>query len=237
MTKVVKWLMVPVVVFALPVNFCFELSGLSRYVDRGAALSEGGVLQPAVSFGVADVTLTPWANLTLSGADGGFGLNEFDLTLAWSRAVADFNLLGMVGGYFYPGSEDEPELEIGLGASRCLGNLELSLNNYFLTLPLPVGYYGELSGVYTREFSSCFSADIRASAGLGSAVFNEKNVGVQRWAVSVIESELGLNWSAGGLVNVRPFARVAYLPDRQLREASAPRGWFFVAGLTIGKEF
>ncbi len=237
MAKLVKWLLLPVVVFALPVGVGFELSGVSRYVDRGAALSEGAVLQPAVSFCFADFALTPWANLTLSGADGGFGLNEFDLTGEWSREVAGFNLLGMVGGYFYPGSEDKPELEVGAGVSRCFGNLELGVNSYFLTLPLPVGYYGELSGVFSREFSPCFSADIRASVGLGSGAFNEKNAGVNRWALSVIESELGLNWAAGGLVNVRPFARAVYLPDRQLREALEPGGWFFVAGLTIGKEF
>jgi len=208
---------------------------VSRYVARGAALSTGPVLQPAIMVGIADFVLTPWLNINLTDADGGLGWSEFDLSLEYSREVAGFNLQGLVGGYFYPG--ESPELEFGLGGSRVFGDWELGLNNYFPVLPLPVGYYGELNGVLGKEFSEQVSADFRVALGLGSGGFNEKNVGVNRWGLSVVESELGLNWLVGGVVNIRPLARLVLLPDRYLRAGSEPKGWFFVAGLTIGNDF
>jgi hypothetical protein len=79
------------------------------------------------------------------------------------------------------------------------------------------------------------TVEASASAGWGSARFNEANVGVNRTALNVAGAGLALTWTVCGLFYLRPHAGLSVLLDRKLR-AAVPSPLLIAGGIVIGKE-
>jgi hypothetical protein len=213
-----------------------ELDGNSRYVWRGLALSDGPVLQPSAWVSLAGLTLTPWANFAFREGDARAGFNELDLTLDYSRDVSSLTVNPSFALYLYA-DEDAPSTgELALALSCPLGPVSVFTDHSVDLIAAPGAYYGDAGLGFERGLACGLALEASASAGWGSARFNEANIGVNRAALNTAGADLALTWSPGGAFYLRPHAALSVLLDPELRSA-VPSPLLITGGLAVGRDF
>lgn len=98
--------------FSLSTDAAFH----SRYVWRGALLSDCWVFQPSATFDYQGLGLAVWGNMDLGNANGKdycFSELDYDLNLSFPVGYYSFSLGGML--YTYPNTLDKATTEIYLG--------------------------------------------------------------------------------------------------------------------------
>ncbi|MGQ9677679.1 MAG: hypothetical protein ACUVUD_00135 [bacterium] len=213
----------------------FELAGKSSYVWRGLRLSRGIVAQPSVWTSFAGWTFSPWANFSLGQSGDGWGLSELDIAVDYQREFWGITVQPSAAGYFYDGEWSKPEAELGLNCAYWIGEVGLKTGHNIGVFPSIGNYFGTIGVSFSQELGYGLTPEISLAAGWGDAKFNQVNYGVKEWRLNVVESELGLNYSLNGLVEVRPFLELIVVPDRTLRDAGGVDLIQVVIGLTFGK--
>ena len=222
---------------ASELSFGAELDGNSRFVWRGLALSEGPVLQPSARVSLAGFTLTPWANFAFREGDAPAGFNELDFTLDYSRDVFNLTVNPSFSLYLYPNQADAPPTgELALALSSPVGPVSVFTDHSVDLIATPGAYFGDAGLSFERDLVRSLAVETSASAGWGSARFNEANVGVNRAALDLGRADLALTWSPGGLFYLRPHAALSVLLDRELR-AAVSNPLLITGGLAIGRDF
>jgi hypothetical protein len=222
---------------ASELSFGAELDGNSRYVWRGLALSDGPVLQPSASVSLAGFSLTPLANFAFREGDTPSGFNEMDVTLDYSRDVFNLTVDPSFSLYLYPNQADAPPTgELALALSYPVGPVSVFTDHSVDLIATPGAYFGDAGLSFERDLVQNLAVEASASAGWGSARFNEANVGVNRAALNLGGADLALTWSPGGLFYLRPHAALSVLLDRELRAAVA-NPLLITGGLAIGRDF
>lgn len=234
---VVIFSLLPCFAFGLPFEAGFELAGKSSYVWRGLRLSRGIVVQPSVWASFAGWTFSPWANFTLGHSGDRWGLSELDLTVDYQRDLWGITVQPTAAGYFYLGEWSEPEAELGLNCFYHFGGVDLKTGQNIGVFPSLGSYFGTIGISFFQEVGYGLKPEISLAAGWGSAKFNQVNYGVEKWAVNVLESELGVNYSFKGLIDLKPFLELGVVPDRMLRNAGGGELVQVVFGLTVGRGF
>jgi hypothetical protein len=92
-----------------------EVDGVSRYVWRTLAYSEGAVVQPSVTLTVGTVELNAWANVDPSLVGSG-RLTELDFSVAWNLDLGLIEVIPSVMLYTYPqfGEANTGEVQLEL---------------------------------------------------------------------------------------------------------------------------
>jgi len=239
----VVWLCVGASVFcsssltASELSFGAELDGNSRYVWRGLALNDGPVLQPSAWVSLAGFTVTPWANFAFREDEAPAGFNELDVTLDFSRDMSDLTVTPSFSAYLYPNQADAPPTgELALALSCAVGPVCICTDHSVDLLATPGAYFGDAGLSFESDLVPDLTVEASASAGWGSACFNEANFEVSRAALCLGEADLALTWSPGGLFYLRPHAALSVLLDRELR-AAVPNPVLITGGLVVGREF
>jgi hypothetical protein len=214
-----------------------ELTGNSRYVWRGLALSDGPVLQPSVWVSLAGFTLTPWASFAFREDTVPAGFNEVDFTIDYSRDMFNLTVNPSFSVYLYPNQAEAPPTgELALALSYPVGPASVFTDHSVDLLATPGAYFGDAGLSFESELVPSLTMEASAYAGWGSARFNEANVGVNRAALNVAGTDFALTWSPGGLFYLCPHAALSLVLDRELRDAvSSPL--LVTAGLMVGREF
>jgi hypothetical protein len=222
---------------ASELSFGAELDGNSRYVWRGLALSEGPVLQPSAWVSLGGLTLTPWANFAFREDDAPAGFNELDVTLDYSRDIINLTVNPSFSLYLYPNQADAPPTgELALALSYPVGPVSIFTDHSVDLIATAGAYFGDAGLSLERDLVQNLAVEASASAGWGSARFNEPNAGVNRAALNLGGADLALTWSPGGLFYLRPHAALSVLLDRELRAAVA-NPLLITGGLAIGRDF
>jgi hypothetical protein len=218
-------------------SFGAELDGNSRYVWRGLPLSDGPVLQPSAWVSLAGFTLTPWANFAFREGDAPAGFNELDFTLDYSRDFVNLTVNPSFSVYLYPNQTGAPPTgELALALSYPVGPVSVFTDHSIDLIATPGAYFGDAGLSFENDLAQNLTLEASASAGWGSARFNEANLDVNHAALNVAGADLALTWSPGGLFYLRPHAALSVLLDRELR-AAVPDPLLITGGLAIGRDF
>ena len=227
----------PSFLIASELSFGAEVDGNSRYVWHGLTLSDGPVLQPSAWVSLSGFTLTPWANFAFREGDAPAGFNELDFTLDYSRDVSNLTINPSFSVYLYPNQADAPPTgELALALSYPVGPVSVFTDHSVDLIATPGAYFGDAGLSFENDIVPNLTIEASASAGWGSAQFNEANLGVNRAALNVAGADLALTWSVCGLFYLRPHAALSVLLDRELR-AAVSNPLLITGGLAIGKEF
>lgn len=195
------------------------------------------MLQPSASVSLAGFTLTPLASFAFREGDTPAGFNELDVTLDYSRDLSNLTVNPSFSLYLYPNQADAPPTgELALALSYPVGPVSVFTDHSVDLIARPGAYFGDAGLSFESDLVQNLTVEASASAGWGSARFNEANIGVNRAALNVGGADLALTWSPGGLFYLRPHAALSVLLDRELR-AAVPNPLLITGGLAIGRDF
>ncbi len=97
-------------------DLTFDVGSQDRYVWRGLVLTDGPVLQPAVTVESSGFSVNVWGNFDLDQVNSNQGeFNELDVTLGYSKQLSILDLSTGVINYNFPNTASESTTELYAG--------------------------------------------------------------------------------------------------------------------------
>ncbi|MCX7918179.1 MAG: hypothetical protein N3A72_00955 [bacterium] len=214
-----------------------EMDFCSRYVWHGIPWSDGAVKQTSVWFVYRDLTVTFWDNYVLHNEPNHLQVNEFDLTVRYTKELGQFTLEPSFNYYWYPNQEASPSTgELAMKFAYALDLVEFFSNHNVDVKEYHGAYFGDIGLAYSREINPIATFESSLSLGWGSSRFNETYVGLRKSALNVIQAELAVSYTPKHCIYFRPHLAVSRILDGaladQLKDTTLVYG-----GIAIGKEF
>jgi hypothetical protein len=226
--------------FAEPaaLSYGLEADGVSRYVFRGLAFSEGPAFQPSAWACLGGGTLAVWTHFPLTADDGGFDLGEVDPSFDWAFEFGDFGLDVGAVGYIVPGDAWTAEGLVNL--SYAVGWASIFLEQAVDVKDAPGSWYAEL-GVSSEHEAGAVILAPRLAVAFADAAYNDYYVepGVDWSTVALERGVLGLDvawypdFAAGAYL--RAHGEASVLIDATVRDRVADP-FQVVGGLALGWE-
>lgn len=95
----------------------FDVGSFNRYIWRGLILTDGPVLQPALTVGRGAWSVNVWGNLDLDEVNGnGSQFNELDITFGWEKTSGPYNFSTGLINYNFPNTAVVTTTELYAGA-------------------------------------------------------------------------------------------------------------------------
>ena len=210
-----------------------EVDGVSRYVWRTLAYSEGAVVQPSVTLTFDAAELNVWANVDPSLVGSG-RLTELDFSVAWNLDLGLVEVIPSFMLYTYPQFGEANTGEVQLELRREIpGSLSAFVRHSTDVLDYPGASFTFVG--LDREWSleDGGSVSLTAQAGRGSRRFSETYLpGAQ--ALNLVG--LGASWtvSMGQGWAVRPHAEWLEVVDAEAR-ALMPAHTPVTFGIALGR--
>lgn len=196
-----------------------EAAVLNKYLWRGAALTDGWVVQPSVTLGLGGFEVSAWGNLDLDDAnDRRNSLSEIDYTAAYTLGVALVELSAGALHYSYPQNDFTATTElfvsgsVGVWASPSLG--------IYRDIDEGDGTY-VLFGVGHALPIGATALDLAASLGWGDEKHNAYNYGAPAAGPADAGLTLSMDIAITPLLTVRPTLGCTTLLTTELRDAAA----------------
>jgi len=229
----------PTIGLAQDLSFGAELGASSRYVWRGLVLDDGWAARPSAWVSARGLTLEAWANVP--AGTGAERLTETDLVVSYDAEWQGLGITPSASAYFYPGEEDGPTAELGLGLVYPLGPFELSSNHTMDLVAVRGAYAGDLGlSVEQEVVPDLVGLELSGSLGWGSPRFHEANYGVAKAAFNAVAVEAAVVARPVSFGYIRPCVCYTTVADpelaRTLVDGESPRSNVAV-GLGIGVEF
>lgn len=217
-----------------PVSLNLEVDGNSRYLWRAIPESQGPVIEPSVTVGFSDFSVSAWGNVpvTDSGAKG--RLDELDLIIAWSGKLFGFHFDPSLGYYDFPTQKYPNTAEADLKVSLDVGPFTPYSFHGLDFMDNPGAYYGTLGLTYTRPFLLLFSSSADLSVAWADAAFNSANLYVAKNALNGATLGLLLEFSPLKLLYVRAHGTLNELLDPALRAEPRNEPTTWSVGLAVG---
>ena len=225
---------------AQELSFKNTLSGdvalLNKYVWRGILLTDGPVLQPAVTFSTGHIKFNTWANVDLDQANGqASDINELDYTLDYTFSFSSHSLcLGSIT-YTFPNTKFDATTEVFLQfATEAALSPTLTV---YRDLDEADGTYLSFGAGYEFPLKA-WNTDLEISAafGWGSANHNRFYYGVAGGAVTDLSLTASLPLSFSNSFSLTPAVGYAGLLSGRLRKATASPD-HFIASLKFSAFF
>jgi hypothetical protein len=212
-----------------------------KYVWRGQAVNDHGVLQPSLSLGLHGFTGTVWGNLDLTDENGRCGnFTELDLSLDYTMPVPGLDVADVSVGvihYRFPHTPLEATSELYVGASwarrgdescalRRLGNLLAPFARVYYDVDEIDGAYAQVGIGHTFEKIATIHEDctcdcvLALSLGYGSSGYNEGYFGADKSLFNDLTVSAGLPVAIKALT-IRPSVNYATLLAHDIREDRA----------------
>ncbi len=162
------------VALAAPATLSYgaEADGVSRYVFRGLAFSNGSALQPSAWAGLGGGTLAVWTHLPVTSRDGGFGLGEVDPSLDWAFEFGDLGVDVGAVGYLVNDSTWSWTAEGLLNLSYDVGWASVFLEQALDMKDAPGAWYAEL-GVSSEHEVGALTLAPRLAIAFADAAYND----------------------------------------------------------------
>ena len=214
-----------------------DVSVRSGYLFRGVMYVDAPVLEPSMSLGTSDLSVTLWGSMELTdendyGDQYGTASGEFtevDLILDYTRDLGTFWVYGGIGKYWYPNTGYESSSELYLAAGP---NIPLSpAVSLYRDLEGSEGLYASLSLTQCIPLR-CLQPEAGLNLGYGNRKHNLSIYGVERSAVADLTMSLAVPLDVSGTVTVTPSARFSILPDSEISDGFES-STHFVGGLSI----
>lgn len=226
----------------LPWSLTAEMALASKYVWRGAAISNGAVFQDTFTVAWEGLSFELFGNVDLydaSASQGGY--NEFDYNLDWTWSFEN-GMSASVGGYHYtfPWAEAVPpttEFYAGVGCAAeddASGfGLEASLKVYRDVDDI-LGYYGELKVDCAWAMGEKNELGVGLLLGVGDDETNLANLGVKQGGMADAVLTLSLARDVGAM-SVSVKASCSCIADADIRDrmTKEPDHFFVTAAAEI----
>ena len=224
-----------------------DASFYSKYVFRGAVVSNNWVMQPSAALSYRDLTATVWGNLELTNGtlfpghgDSAGDFTEIDYILDYSWAHDDLNFSVGVIVYAFPNTSLSTTTEL-YGAVGIDTLLSPTLTVY-QDIDEADGTYANLSIGHTVEDilelgeNVSVSADLAAAVGWGSGNHNAFYYGPDQSGLTDVLLSLGLPIQIGDHVTVTPSLAWSALIDNNIRAAMSDDS-NFIGGISLTAAF
>lgn len=217
-----------------PVSLNLEVDGNTRYLWRAIPQSLGPVIEPSVTLGFSDFSVSAWGNLPLTDSGAKGRLDELDLSLAWSGKLFGFHFDPSIGYFRYPTQKYPNTAEADLKVSLDVGPFTPYTFHGLDFMDNPGAYYGTLGLTYTRPFLLLLSSSADLSVAWADAAFNSVNMYVAKNALNSATLGLSLEFSPVNLFYLRLHGQVNKLIDPALRAEPGNEPTTWSAGLAVG---
>lgn len=197
-----------------------EVDVNSQYIWRGIVFEDHIVFQPTVWLTARDLTLSVWNNRAAQGNEFVSG-NEVDFAAAYTRSIAGIASEISFSYYVYPHQEDSPPTgELSLSVSAPIGPLEASTTQTLDVIEYPGAYFGEIGLEFEHELPLHLSLELGASAGWGSAEFNEAYAGLRQSAWNGISGRAAVTYALTDILYITPHVELFHTLDRGVADAT-----------------
>lgn len=215
-----------------------ELDFVSRYMWRGIALSESGVMNPSAWVSGYGFTLLGWANYVLGEEPYWGEFNEFDIYASYEFEKDAFSATATYQHYFYTDPEYAPDTgEVAVKLAYAVKDFNVFTVQTVDVEEYPGAYFGEFGVGYEKGFDddkALFEANFKF--GIGSDKFNKAYIGPDITAFNMVGGEAALTYSFNDHFYVKPHFCWTSLTDQELRDAVTDPD-LVSGGLILGVEF
>jgi len=178
----------------------------SKYVFRGATVTDGFVLQPEARLGVAGFFASVWGNMDLDDVnDRSWEFTELDYTLGWGFGLPLVSFQAGVIHYAYPDADGDTTELFAQGQVGVLLSPQLTL---YQDIDAADGFYADAQISHGVPLEGFGSLEFRAGLGFGSDKHNAFYYAAPSGGFSDASLGAALNWEQLPFVTVSPF--VAY---------------------------
>ena len=218
-------------------EFTAEAGVFSQYVWRGLVITDGPVVQPAVTVSYQGFHAGVWGNMDLNDVNGRRRqFSEVDYYAGYERSAGKLGLSGGVFVYTFPNTGYRATTELYAGAS-----LATFLN------PSVTAFFDvdEIGGTYISfDVSRAvalpkpgaridWSAELAAGAGWGSGDYNSGYFGAAGSGFVDFHPSVSLPVTIAGKLTVTPALAYGNLVDRELRRSAGPHTHNFFGGVKV----
>jgi hypothetical protein len=213
-----------------------EVDFNSKYVWHGLIFTDEPVIQPSAWISAHNFTFSIWNNQTPGSKDGLGSGDEVDLSVAYERALGQFNTELAFAYYIYPNQEDSPSTgELSVRLSRGVGSFEFSTGHSLDVVEYGGAYFGDVQAMFERGIADGLSFQLATSLGWASAEFNDTYAGVNRDALNLLGGATSAYWNITDDLYLMPHLEVYRILNDAVAEA-AQRDVLCI-GAVVGIEF
>ncbi len=209
----------------------------SRYLWRGLIFSDGAVQQSTLWVTITDVTASVWFNHDIKSRSVNWGLNEIDLSLAYSTSLKNLEIEPSLNYFGYPYQDESPgTAEIGLKVGYPVSLIEIFTNHTLDIKEYPRAYYGEVGIAYQVSPSERSSLEISATFGWASTQFAMAYTGEAPDQFQLASLIAGIDYYFSTRFYARPHIAYSSILTKAYETVTGSRDHWQL-GLAIGAEF
>lgn len=212
----------------LPIDLELDFTFASKYVWRGANLTNDPVLQPSITLAYKGFSLNVWGNMDLTDInDQEFKFNEADYTLEYAHT---FNKLKLAGGfifYDFPNTDAKSTMEFYVGVG--LDVLLSPTLKIYRDIDEADGWYLNLEVSHSFKFSKIASLDLGLALGWGDENFHNFNHGALQAGLGDLVFKVAVPIKINNWFSITPSAFYSTLITSELRDAQAEPDNFVLA--------
>lgn len=217
--------------------FSYEASAgfYNKYLWRGICYNNGLVFQPEAVVYASDFYFSVWSNVTLWDVDD-IKSNEVDFTLGYNRQFLNLDVDASFSYFNYIQQEDAPNTgELTIGLAYPLGGFSVFAGGSVDLIAYKGGFWCEAGVEYERELSETFSIYGSVGAGLGSSIYNENYLGINKSAFNIVSTNLVGTYAPTENFSIDASLQYNITVDQELIDAIDKNS--YLLGLTLRWEF